>query len=170
VTDVAHKALGPAETVEFRQDVQGAREPWRFTAINMSDGTLRALGVLLALLQNGNGSPIPLVCIEEPEMALHPAAAGVLLDALRDAASRMQVVVTSHSADLLENKDVMDDQILAVAAEGNTTVIGPVDQPAREALAERLYTAGDLLRMNRLLPAATAKPPRQLDLFESPDR
>jgi predicted ATPase len=170
VTDIAHKALGPAETVEFRQKVQGAREPWRFTAINMSDGTLRALGVLLALLQNGNGSPIPLVGIEEPETALHPAAAGALLDALRDAATRMQVIVTSHSADLLEDKDVLDDQILAVVAEGNTTEIGPVNKVAREALHERLYTAGDLLRMNRLVPETNGTSRRQLDLFAAPEQ
>ena len=47
---------------------------WRFFAENMSDGTLRALGVLTALLQSTDGGAkrVPLVGIEEPEMAVHP--------------------------------------------------------------------------------------------------
>lgn len=166
---VDHKALGPRETVEFRQQVQGSRHAWRFLAQNMSDGTIRALGILLALHQTGNGVRIPLVGIEEPETALHPAAAGVLLDALRDAATRMQVLVTSHSGDLLDNRDITDDSILAVVAEQNETLIGPIDHAGRQALRERLYTAGELLRMNQLQPEAEAARPRQLQLFGSGD-
>ena len=41
--------------------------------------------------------------IEEPELALHPAAAGVLIDSLREAADTAQVLVTSHSPDLLDD-------------------------------------------------------------------
>ncbi|MEQ1633805.1 MAG: AAA family ATPase [Planctomycetota bacterium] len=165
IVDVARKAIGRSETIEFRQHVQGAKDAWHFTSQDMSDGTIRALGVLLALHQIGNGMPIPLVGIEEPETALHPAAAGVLLDALRDAASRMQVIATSHSAELLDDKDMPDDSILAVVAEQNETRIGPLAQAGREALRERLYTAGELLRMNQLHPDETASRPRQLDLF-----
>jgi predicted ATPase len=165
VLDVEHKVFGPRETVEFRQQVHGAKDSWRFVAQNMSDGTIRALGVLLALLQDGNGLPIPLVGIEEPEAALHPAAAGVLLDALREAATRMQILATSHSAELLDTKDLPDDAILAVDAEENETRIGPVDHAGREALRERLYTAGELLRMEQLRPDADAARPRQLQLF-----
>ena len=40
------KAIGPKETLEFRQVVAGVGDPWRFLAANMSDGTLRALGIL----------------------------------------------------------------------------------------------------------------------------
>ena len=42
--------VGNKETVEFRQEVRGSRHPWRFLASNMSDGTLRALGVLVGAL------------------------------------------------------------------------------------------------------------------------
>lgn len=165
VTGVEPKALGPAETVEFRQRVQGSEAPWRFLAQNMSDGTVRALGVLLALNQGGNGSPIPLVGIEEPETALHPAAAGVLLDALREAAAGMQVIVTSHSVELLDNKELTDDSILAVVAEDNETRIARIDTAGREALRQRLYTAGELLRMDQLRPDPLQSRPIQLDLF-----
>src|SRR5262249_26893492 len=103
VSSVNHRAIGPKETLEFRQDVAGGKEPWRFLASNMSDGTLRALGVLVALLQTGqNGKLIPIVGIEEPEAALHPAALAVLLDALTEGSLKRQVLVTSHSPDLLD--------------------------------------------------------------------
>jgi len=89
VYGVEKKVLGPKETLEFRQRVAGSKDPWRFLAANMSDGTLRALGILVAMFQlSTNGLPrVPLVAIEEPEVALHPAAAGVLLDSLRDASA-----------------------------------------------------------------------------------
>ena len=110
----------PRETLEFRQEVRGAQHPWRFFASNMSDGTLRAFGVLLALFQvyrRHGASSRRLVGIEEPEIALHPAAAGVLIDGLRDAAEHAQVLVTSHSPDLLDDDEIPADSILAVVAE-----------------------------------------------------
>lgn len=167
IVGVEPKSLGPAETVEFRQRVHGASDPWRFLAQNMSDGTVRALGVLVALHQTGNGAPMPLVGIEEPETALHPAATGVLLDALRDAASRMQVLATTHSAELLADPDIDDASILAVTSEDNETLIGRIDRVGREAMREHLYTAGELLRENRLQPDVDQARPRQLQLFDS---
>ena len=47
-----------------------------------------------------------LVGIEEPETALHPAAAAVLMDALREGAVQTQVIVTTHSPDLLDLIDL----------------------------------------------------------------
>ena len=60
-----------------------------------------------ALFQSSNGKAngVPLVGIEEPEIALHPAAAGVLRDSLRDASESSQVIVTSHSPDLLDDEE-----------------------------------------------------------------
>ena len=100
VTGVTARTMGTKLTLDFRQEVRGAMHPWRFPASNMSDGTLRALGVLVALFQ-GDGESVErrhLVGIEEPESALHPAAAGVLIDSLTDASQWTQVIVTSHSA------------------------------------------------------------------------
>ena len=170
--------VGPRETLEFRQEVRGSQDSWRFLASNMSDGTLRAFGVLLALFQGaGSGdSKRRLVGIEEPEAALHPAAAGVLVDALRDAAGHAQIFVTSHSPDLLDNDDISDDSILAVLAEyGQTgiglreTKIGYLDHVGRSALRDRLFTAGELLRMNQIDPdpARSNLRPGDLELFGS---
>ncbi|MGH2375284.1 MAG: AAA family ATPase [Actinomycetota bacterium] len=170
IRGVDRKAFGPRQTIEFRQQVAGSKDPWRFTAASMSDGTLRALGVLVALFQGRNGERrrVSLVGIEEPEAALHPAAAGVLLDALREASKRVQVIVTSHSPDLLDSPEIETDWLLAVTADGDVTTIGPIDQRGREALRERLFTPGELLRLDRLAPdASLSHGEGQLQLFGS---
>jgi predicted ATPase len=165
------KVIGPKETLEFRQKVAGSKDPWRFLAANMSDGTLRVLGILVALFQSSNGAAtrVPLVGIEEPEVALHPAAAGVLLDSVQDASARTQILLTSHSPDLLDDTELNTDSILAVSSAAGSTQIAPIDEAGRSALKDRLYTAGELLRMNQLTPDETAikhLAHRQPELFD----
>jgi predicted ATPase len=165
------KLVGPKETLEFRQQVAGSKDPWRFLAANMSDGTVRALGILVALFQsgNGNGSQVPLVGIEEPEIALHPAAAGLLLDGLQEASRYTQVIVTSHSPDLLDNQQLDADSLLAVYAEAGSTHIGALDSAGRAALKNRLYTPGELLRLNQMRPDPESSPDkidRQIKLLD----
>ena len=63
------------QMVEFKQDVKTQRHPWRFSAQSMSDGTLRAFGVLTALFQNKkeNGLNLPtLIGIEDPKPPCTP--------------------------------------------------------------------------------------------------
>jgi predicted ATPase len=175
VQGVNVKVIGPRETLEFRQQVSGSRDPWRFLASNMSDGTVRALGILVALFQagNGTGSPVSLVGIEEPEVALHPAAAGVLLDALREASGAAQIIVTSHSPDLLDNPSLDADSILCVQAHGGSTHISHLDPAGREAIVSHLYTPGELLRLNQVRPDPAASPDkleRQIQLIETASR
>jgi predicted ATPase len=149
---VSRADLGNWETLEFTQDVPGAENPWRFPAQSVSDGTLRALGVLVCLFSD-TGDTLSTVGIEEPESALHPAAAGVLLDALRDASTRRQVIVTSHSPDLLDRDDFEPSELYAVRSASGETNIGPLDDAGTHAMREHLYTPGELLRTDQLLPS-----------------
>ena len=170
VHGVEVKEIGPKETFEFRQGVAGAKYPWRFLANNMSDGTLRVLGILVALFQVNHDPTkrVPLIGIEEPEIALHPAAAGVLLDGLREAAEKTQILITSHSPDLLDDKDLDVNSIIAVEARNGNTAIGLVDEVGRNAVRDRLFTTGDLLRLNQLEPdleSVEDGKTRQLRLF-----
>jgi predicted ATPase len=167
ISGVESVQVGPKETLEFRQTIDGAKNPWRFAAANMSDGTLRALGILVALFQPGGSGRIPLVGIEEPEVALHPAAAGVLMGALRKASINRQVLITSHSPDLLDDPGLNEQEILGVAAKGNVTYISAPDQAAREVIRSGLYTPGELLRLDQIAPSVDlyGRGPRQLDLF-----
>ena len=61
---------------------------------------------LVALFQSTNWQrpKVPLVGVEEPEIALHPAAALVLLEAIREASRTTQILVTSHSPELLDDE------------------------------------------------------------------
>jgi predicted ATPase len=168
ISDVSRIPLGPSETLQFRQDVVGAKHPWTFFAASMSDGTLRALGTLVAVTQlAGRKRPVRLVGIEEPETALHPAAAGALMDALREASSHTQVLVTSHSPDLVDQIDLESVQLLAVQATQGNTEIGPVDQASLEAIRNHLYSAGELLRMDQLeIDKADLERQQQLDFLD----
>lgn len=147
--------LGPRETVEFYQQVTGAKDPWRFYAANMSDGILRALGILIAVSQLVHiRDRVRLVGIEEPETALHPAAARALMDALNEATEHTQVLLTTHSADLLEAMGARDEGLLAVVARQGETIVGPPDPASRKSIRDHLYNAGELLRMDQLEPDA----------------
>ena len=169
------RKLGPKETLEFRQFVAEDKSPWHFLANNMSDGTLRALAILVALFQGNQeaGERGTLVGIEEPEIALHPGAVAVLLDALRDAAHKTQVIVTTHSPELLDDKHLDVESILAVEADDGNTVIAPVDDASKSVVQDRLFTIGELLRSNQLQPnpdALSAAKEKQLSLpdFDKP--
>lgn len=94
----------------------------RFTipATRLSDGTLRYL-CLLAVLCHPN--PPPLICIEEPELGLHPDVLPTLADLLKEASTRTQLIVTTHSDVLV---DAMSDQpesvLVAEKGEHGTTL------------------------------------------------
>lgn len=151
IQSVRREAAGSWETLSFHQDVQGAKHAWEFPATSVSDGTLRALAILTAMLDTEGTFPSP-VGIEEPETALHPAAAGVLLDAIRDAAEARQVIVTSHSPDLLDSDSIRPEELLAVRSIKGTSIVNRPDAAAQLALKENLFSAGDLLRTDQLQP------------------
>lgn len=168
VRGVERRQVGPMETLEFRQEMAGASHPWRFMAQNMSDGTLRALGILVALFQGNRDYAPSVVGIEEPETALHPAASAALREALQRASQNVQVIVTSHSPDLLDSPDISTDSILAVVSEGGETKIAPIDAASRETIRQQLFSAGELLRLKQLEPdrdVLSRQEQHQADLF-----
>jgi predicted ATPase len=69
------------------------------SAYRLSDGTLRWLALLAILL---NPTPAPVTCIDEPELGLHPDIIPTLADLLRDASTRTQLILTTHSRTLVE--------------------------------------------------------------------
>lgn len=171
IDGVARQTIGPLETLEFRQAMAGAKHPWRFTAQNMSDGTLRALGVLTALFQGNPDHAPSLIGLEEPETALHPAASRALREALNRASQRTQVIVTSHSPDLLDDSELDPDTVRTVVSEGGETHITSLDAASREAIHQHLFSAGELLRLNQLQPdpESLKAQQRQVSLFGAGD-
>jgi predicted ATPase len=68
-------------------------------ATRLSDGTLRYLCLLTILC---HPSPPPLICIEEPELGLHPDVLPTLADLMKEASQRTQLIVTTHSDILVD--------------------------------------------------------------------
>jgi predicted ATPase len=132
----------------FLQDV-GLDDPASFFGYEMSDGTLRILGLLLAVYQL---QPSSLIVIEEPEATVHPAAAELIVQVLLDAARDRQVLITTHSPDILDSKELTDEQIRIVTSQKGRTTIAPLSLSSRQAVREHLYTPGELLRTNELTP------------------
>lgn len=151
--DIKFQRFGPYTTLVFVRKDGGNGPANSFYAHGVSDGTLRALGILVAVNQlASDGSPIRLVGIEEPETALHPAAAGALMDALREASTHTQVLVTTHSADLLDRFDPETDGLLLATMSGGATHLSQIDSASRRIIRKHLDTAGGLLRMDQLEP------------------
>jgi hypothetical protein len=152
VRAVRVRSVGGQQTLEFALAEAAGRHPRWVRTASVSGGTLQALRVLAALADSGGAESLPLVAIEHPETGLFPAACGVLLDALRDASGRAQVIVTTHSADLLDSFDLPGDTILAVSSAEGLTSVGPLDDAARQAIQLGTYTPGELLRLGQLSP------------------
>ncbi len=135
-----------------------------YSAAEMSDGTLRSLAVLLALRQD----PSPaLVFLDEIEDSIHTSALGVLLDAIKEESERMQIVISSHSTDLLERDLINATQVRVVEWEEgvstihrlNENMIKAIDGPYEDLPMpnQAPFTVGELLRYNGLVTEETAR-------------
>ena len=165
IQKVEYQSIGQKETIQFKQDV-GQKHPWTFDSLNMSDGTLRMLGLLLAVYQPGEQS---VIAIEEPEATVHPAAAESIVEVLLDAARERQILFTTHSPDILDYKGLNDDQVRVVTIDGGQTLVSPLSEASRNAIRQRLYTPGELLRADELNPdiGAARQGAKELHLFSS---
>ncbi len=165
-TSVKPKKHGNKLSLEFTQEWASGKK-LLFEAFNMSDGTLRALGLLMAVFQ----SPRPSVLvIEEPEATIHPGALGAVLDLIRHASRSMQVIVTTHSPELLDAEWIEDQHLrIVVWHEGASHILRP-DDASRQAMTQHLMGAGELLRSNAMHPAPLFSDSRELaegSLFEA---
>jgi predicted ATPase len=76
-----------------------------FDTAQFSDGTLRAIALVTALLQ-----PIlpTVMCIDEPELGLHPEAIAILADLIKDASERCQILIATQSPTLIDHFEAED--------------------------------------------------------------
>ncbi len=147
INDYRVTAVGGYLVTEF----QHGKKQW-LDASAESDGTLRIAGLLTALLQE----PAPTVLgIEEPELTVHPGALPVLFDFLREASKRSQIVLSTHSPDLL---DLLDVEELLVVSRGETTTVAKVASEQRTAVRQHLLSTSDLMRAEGLRPEPAPPP------------
>jgi len=110
------------------------------SAFRLSDGTLRWLALVMILL---NPTPAPVTCIEEPELGLHPDIIPTLGDLLRDASTRTQLILTTHSRTLVECFTETPEVICVCEKEEGSTVIRRLkEDDLKEWLQE--YANGDM--------------------------
>ena len=114
--------------------------------MRMSDGTLRLLGMLSALFAP---TPPSLMCLEKPELGMHPDSMSLLAEILVEASNRMQLVVTTHSDALLSALNEKVESILVCENNGHGTKINPLDAE-RLALWLNDYTLGDIWRIGEI--------------------
>jgi len=89
------------------------------TANLLSDGTLRFMCLLAALY---DPEPPSLLCLDEPEENLHPQLVRLLVSVLHEASERMQIIVATHSPELISYLENADDVVVVEAEEGWSTL------------------------------------------------
>jgi len=114
-----------------------------------SDGTIRLLGLLTGLNQF---RPPPLMGIEEPELTVHPGALAALSDVLKEATRRSQLVLTTHSPELIDRitdfRDVEPVRVVELVA--GATQVNLVSDAQKESVVRHLFSPGELHRMGEL--------------------
>jgi predicted ATPase len=112
----------------------------------LSEGTLRFLWLTTVLL---SPEPPPLILIDEPEVSLHPELLQILAALLRDASARTQLIVATHSSDLI--RWLQPDEVVVIDKQDGKSTFTWADDPALDLekwLQE--YTLADLWYMGNL--------------------
>jgi len=142
--DVKVRLDGPIARTYVQES--GLLEPlvsWR-----LSDGTLKFL-CLLAVLLDFENIP-PLMCIEEPEVGLHPDAIQIVASALVEASERTQLVVTTHSEALIDSLSDRPEDILVTERDfENSTQFKRLDRQRLSSWLDR-YSLGALWRKGEI--------------------
>lgn len=120
-----------------------------FDPVQLSDGTLRIFGILLSLYQ----TPAPsLIVIEEPELFVHPGVLTMLAEAFQEVSETTQIIVTTHSPQLIEH--FAPEQIRIVTMAEGATYIAPIKKTQREAVQQGLMSLGEFMAAEGLQPEA----------------
>jgi predicted ATPase len=124
---------------------EGLRDP--SSSFRLSDGTLKFLSILAILL---NPTPQPLVCIEEPELGLHPDAVHLVAQAIVEASARMQLIVTTHSDALIDALSHRPESVLVCENDlSSGTRFERLSRKRLEGWLDR-YTLGEIWRKGEI--------------------
>jgi len=134
-------------TLRFKQSSSDGGPAREFLAKQMSDGTLRAFSILVAVLQNRQPG---LLVIEEPEIAIHLGALSTLVQLLQAETDTTQVVITTHSADIVDALPL--DSLRVVWYESSASNIAKLAEHTKIPVRKGLITPGQLLRSDALDP------------------
>lgn len=115
-------------------------------AQRLSDGTLRFLALAAILFQP---EPPPVICLEEPELGMHPDMIRMVAKMIVDAASRTQLIITTHSEQLLSSLQDDFDALFAFDTGTNGSIVRRFSQEEysnwrEEHTLGQLWTSGEL--------------------------
>lgn len=115
-------------------------------ATRLSDGTLRYLCLLTILC---HPSPPPLICIEEPELGLHPDVLPNLADLMKKASERCQLIVTTHSDILVDAMTDQPESVLVAEKTDQGTTLNRLNSEKLQPWLEKyrlgqLWTRGEI--------------------------
>ncbi len=111
-----------------------------FNVSQLSDGSLRVLGLLTALYQVPRPS---IIALEEPEQTVNPGVLTVLADSIKEVSRRSQILVTTHSPNLLD--EFPPEAVKTVEYVGGRTRVDNVSANQMHIVRDRLFTLGELL-------------------------
>ncbi|GAA6619695.1 AAA family ATPase [Scytonema sp. NUACC26] len=134
------KVYGGTAQIFIRE--QGLTQP--IPANRLSDGTLRYLFLMALLL---DPTPPPLICIEEPEIGLHPDILPTIAEMLIDASQRTQLIVTTHSDALVSA--IPPESVLVCERDDKGSHLRRLEPERLKNWLEN-YTLGDLWRMGEI--------------------
>ena len=139
------------DPVEIRPDESTIQLMWQqkysddpFLASQLSDGSLRFISLVTALMQP---DPPSTIIIDEPELGLHPYAMSLLGSLLESASERMQVIVATQSPQLLDEFSI--DDLIVVELEDGVSVFKRLKESDFEVWLED-YSVGELWDKNVL--------------------
>jgi predicted ATPase len=130
-------------TIQFYLHENGLKAP--VPATRLSDGTIRFMAILAQLL---SPTPPPLICMEEPELGLHPDAIALLAKLLQEASARTQLIVTTHSDALVSALTEVADSVLVCEYRGGT-VLKRVESEKLRFWLEK-YKLGEIWRIGEI--------------------
>ena len=116
-----------------------------FNVSQISDGTLRLLGILSALYHPNRPSVIGL---EEPEQAVNPGVLAVIAEAVHEVGNRSQIFLTTHSPNLVDHFN--PDEIIAVSMSNGITHAGRISSLQHQAVKDRLMTLAEIMTVEGL--------------------
>jgi len=109
-------------------------------ATRLSDGTLRYISLLAMLYSPYKPS---LLCIEEPELGLHPDILPTIAEILKEASSQTQIVVTTHSNIIIDALTASPEDVIVCENEDGYTTMQRLKESELKVWLER-YTLGEL--------------------------
>lgn len=115
-------------------------------ATRMSDGTLRFLCLLSVLC---HPEPPPLICLEEPEIGLHPDILPIVAHLLVEASNRSQLIVTTHSDTLVSALTDEAESVLVCERTEDGTQLRRLESEKLQDWLGR-YKLGELWKMGEL--------------------